>query len=477
MTPEQQIEIIKCTKSPTYFIHNYVFIYDSVERDWIKFALWPAQRKAINLVHKEQLVVILKSRQIGLTWCLLGYALWSMLFNPVAEILLFSRRDDEAVNLLDNRLKGMYNRLPDWMKTTRVLQSNTHAFGLSNGSNARAFPTTGGDSYTATFVLVDEADLVENFNQLMRAVKPTIDNGGKLACLSRADKDTPQSEFKRIYKAAIKGQTKWKSIFLPWNVHPNRTQEWYEEQKSDILHRTTALDDLYEQYPNTPEEALLPKTLDKRIPGKFLLAQYKELPLHSLSTDIFNIFIPPSKEREYRIGADPAEGNPNSDASVAIVVDKNTGEQVAYIEGKYEPALFSYYVRELSIMYNNAPILYERNNHGHACILWHQVMHEDEIRLLEGFDEKPGWNSNRLGKSKMYTDLVDFLRTKNCLIHSEQTFNELSFIEGATLLAPEGEHDDHAMAFGLAQEARLLELSGFELAIGKGNDMYGAKHR
>ena len=64
-----------------------------------------------------------------------------------------------------------------------------------------AFPTTGGWSYTASLVVVDEADFADNLDALLAAVNPTIDEGCRLTLLSTADKSKPQSAFKRIYGA------------------------------------------------------------------------------------------------------------------------------------------------------------------------------------------------------------------------------------------------------------------------------------
>ena len=93
-----------------------------------------------------------------MSWLVVGYALWLMLFRPAATVLLFSKRDDEAVHLLNFRLRGMYERLPDWMRARQAVVENSHEFRLSNGCAALAFPTTGGRSYTATLAVVDEAD-------------------------------------------------------------------------------------------------------------------------------------------------------------------------------------------------------------------------------------------------------------------------------------------------------------------------------
>ena len=151
----------------------------------------------------HRLAVVLKARQLGMSWLTVGFGLWQMLFRPAATVLLFSQRDDEAVQLLNFRLRGMYDRLPPLFRARAVVRDNAHEFRLSNGSAALAFPTTGGRSYTATLAIVDEADHTDDLDRLLNAVKPTIDAGGRLVLLSTADKSRPESPFKRIYRAAV----------------------------------------------------------------------------------------------------------------------------------------------------------------------------------------------------------------------------------------------------------------------------------
>src|SRR5258708_24278098 len=130
--------------------------------------------------------------------------------------------------------------------------------------------------FRLTLAFVDEADLVPDLGRLMRAVKPTIDGGGRMILLSRADKTQPQSPFKRIYQGARQGQTEWAPVFLPWHARPGRDQAWYDSQKNDILHRTASVDDLHEQYPATDAEAIAPRTLDKRIAPRWLQQCHQE---------------------------------------------------------------------------------------------------------------------------------------------------------------------------------------------------------
>lgn len=445
-----QAEVLRCRHSPIYFASQYCQIYDATEGDWIPFSLWTAQARTLKSLQTEKLIVILKARQLGMTWLVLAYALWLMLFHPAATVLLFSRRDDEAIHLLDDRLKGMYKRLPEWLKCRSIVTDNEHEWGLSNGSVGRAFPTTAGDSYTASLAIVDEADLVSDLGRLMRSVKPTIDNGGQMILLSRADKYRPESEFKRMYQAAKARRSSWHAIFLPWHVHPARDDLWYEQQRNDSLVNTGSLDDVHEQYPATDVEALSPRTLDKRIPAAWLLNCYTETGVQSEGPAINGLAVYRAREPGglYVIGADPAEGNPTSDDSAATVLDKHTGEEVASLAGKFEPSTFAAHLDALGTYYNRAAVMVERNNHGHAVLLW--LKEHSRLYLLRGHDKKIGWNSSTLGKTLLYTTTADSFRSAEVHLHNFTTYNQLSSVEGSSLRAPEGQHDDRADSFALA---------------------------
>jgi hypothetical protein len=456
-----KVEILKCRKSFTYFCDTYCQILSDRGQggSWVAFHLWPEQRRVADLLQANRLIIMLKARQLGLTWLVLAFALWLMLFHPIATVLLFSRRDEEATDLLAVRLRGMYDRLPAFLQVRAFTSDNDHNWALVSGSRALAFPTTAGDSYTATLAIVDEADLCPDLDQLMRRVKPTIDAGGRMILLSRADKSKPQSPFKRIYMAARQGANDWMPVFLPWDARPDRDTAWYESQRHDVLARTGALDDLSEQYPMSDTEALAPRVLDKRIPAPWLQECFLEqlaltiLPREAPAIPALTVFALPELSHKYVIGADPAEGNPTSDDSALCVLDADSGEQVAELAGKFEPSVFANYAQQLAVWFHRAGILVERNNHGHAVLLWLKD-NGGGVQSLLGHDGKPGWLSSPLGKTQLYDKCADACKNGEVTLHSFATYTQLASIDGSTLRAPDGQPDDRADAFALACVAR-----------------------
>ena len=412
-------EWLACSASPVYFLKRFGHVYDPLARGWTRFLLWPAQAAALEQLNAHRLAVVLKARQLGMSWLAVGFGLWQMLFHPEATVLLFSKRDDEAVQLLNFRLRGMYERLPPYFQAGAVLRDNAHEFRLSNGSAALAFPTTGGRSYTASLAIVDEADHTDDLDALLNAVKPTIDAGGRLLLLSTADKSRPESPFKRIYRAAVAGENAYAAIFLPWDAHPGRTSEWYAEQERDISARTGGLDDLYQEYPATDQEALAPRAVDKCFPAPWLDRCYERLINQDFrfkaddatwalsSRQYLTIHVPPQPDHTYVIGADPAGGNSQRDESAAVVLDVADGEQVATLGVRCDPEMFAEHLDRLAKAYRrdryDADILVARNNHGHAVLL---ALRQVDAALLKGPDKEPGWATTGHDKFQAFAHAV-----------------------------------------------------------------------
>ncbi len=453
---------------------------DDLLSEWIPFDLWPKQVDAAELILSKRFLIILKARQVGFTHLVTAYALWLMMFWPITTILLFSLRDIEAVDLLANKLRGMYDHLPDYFKVGKVPVDRAHEWKLPNGSRALAFSTRGGRSYTATLVIFDEADYVGNLRSMLRALKPTIDAGGKIIILSTSNKEEPESAFKKIYRAAADGKNDYTPLFLPWNARPDRDQTWYDAQRRNYIAEDD-LDGLHQEYPSTATEALAPAFKDKRLAAEWVEDCYE--PMDPLSdaqlADLcprsgiptppaipgLKVYRLPTKawtdqkqirhaESLHLIGADPAEGNPTSDDSSMVVIDGATGEECAALSGKVEMSLFGNYLSQLSAWYNNAPVLVERNNHGHTVLLW-LGMNAPSVRRMGGLDGKVGWETTAKTKSLVYDHAADVLRNRQAIIHTVSTVFQLQSIEGSTLRAPSQQKDDMAIAFVLSLEAML----------------------
>ena len=465
--------------SEYYFITNYVKIFSNDDLAPIPFFLWNTdvspydnQVDVITKYRAGNKIVALKARQLGMTWLFLSLFLHSMLFRPNSFILLISRGEAESIELL-RRMKLMYKHLPEWMKVRESIVDSKTEWKLSNDSNARALSTRKGDSYTASHVLIDEADLIHESGidliQVLLKVEPTIGQKGKLVLLSKSDKRNPNSTFKNVYRGALAGESSYTPIFCPYNVHPSRTPEWREQQIKDEMAKDGVIDSVWENYPSTPAEALAPNQSGKRLRATWLM-KCKEImkPVVDLTGDYnvkdFPFYTGPiisglkvyeevDLTEHYVIGADPSAGAEGSDSSPLVVMKVRTKEDVAVFHGIVEPAVLGGHIVKLSDYYNNAKVLPELNNHGHSLIMWLKE-NASHVRLLKGWGKvqksrKTGWEQSKMMKTVMYDTAAEVLRNGSCIIHDEKVENELSLIEEATLKAPYGQHDDFATAYAL----------------------------
>lgn len=245
-----------------YFVENYVYIEDRDSPDLaILFHLWDGQKRALKEIHENRLNIILKARQLGLTWLTLAYAVWCMVYKPGYMVVALSRGEDEAKELA-RRVGFICKHLPTWMlrhkkdkadnipyydDTTSVI-TIYHPNGEPSVFKSFTAAPDSGRSFTANLVILDEWAFQQWAREIWTAAYPTINRptGGKLIGLSTIERG---SLFEDIWIASKEGNNTFNRIFLGWDTDPRRTQEWYEQTKKDLGDATLA------EYPATEEEA------------------------------------------------------------------------------------------------------------------------------------------------------------------------------------------------------------------------------
>ena len=250
-------------KSCKHFIEWFVKIED---RDAVElavpFTLWPNQVVALLSFINNRLNIVLKARQLGLTWLALAYAIWRMLFQPGYAVVAMSKREEDAKELArrvgfilkylppsiirEKKTGSKWNGLT-WEATTLVVIIN-HPGKEPSIFNSLTSAQDSGRSLTASLVILDEWAFQQWAREIWAAAYPTINRptGGQVIGLSTAKRMTLYEE---IWRKATQGVNTFARVFLPWNTDPRRTEEWYEQTKKDLPNSYKA------EYPNTPEEA------------------------------------------------------------------------------------------------------------------------------------------------------------------------------------------------------------------------------
>lgn len=425
------------------------------------FHLWPAQVGVMWQLQTERLIIILKARQLGISWECCAYALWRSLFQAGVVVLIFSKGQDDA-NKMISRIKKLYDRLPDWLLAAvpALIKDNTEHLEWANGSRIESFPATqsAGRGDTASLVILDEAAFQQWADQLYTSLKPTIDAGGQLVILSTAN--GIGNLFHRLWTKAIAGLSNYKAIFLPWWARPGRDAAWYAAQVAD------ATDPLLvrQEYPATANEAFLVSGR-VRFPGEWIAKQSAHvragLPRDAWPKPVqgitgLTVYSLPQAGHRYVIGADVAEGLEHGDYSAAALIDQVTWEEVANLHGHWEPDEYAAHLVELASAYG-AIIGIERNNHGHAVISKARSLISEKrtntVRIAYGHDQRAGWLTTAQSKPQSIDGLAVALRDSLAKIHSQATLDEMQIYRvgaNGTTSAPPGYYDDRVMAWAIA---------------------------
>lgn len=238
------------------FIHDLIIIDDAQPGDGelatMPFHLWPAQEELLGAILGELLLLILKARQLGISWLVLAYALWLCLYHPGRLALVFSIGQDEANEML-RRVHVMYWRLPAEVRAglPKLVKDNTEEMVWDNGSRVLSLPArkTAGSGYTASLVILDEFAKNQWAREIYTAVKPTIDGGGKMIILSSAH--GAGNLFHEMVEKARSHLGRFAFRFLPWTARPGRDQAWYADVASDAVDESH----MKQEYPAEPDEA------------------------------------------------------------------------------------------------------------------------------------------------------------------------------------------------------------------------------
>ena len=214
---------------------------------------------------------------------------------------------------------------------------------------------------------------------------------------------------------------------------------------------------------------------DKRLEGQLLASVFEDVPTllrgipdsvevngRSISApgSMVRLYDAPEPARQYVIGVDPAEGLATGDDSALVVAERMTGRVVCVVAGSLEPAeVLPGVVALVSRHYNRAPVLIERNNHGHAVIAGARRL---GVVCLQGADSRAGYNTTNASKAQMYDAaqraLMSARADKLKVLPDLRLKEQLASIDRLTLRAPGkgrlNRVDDEAVAFCLAMVAR-----------------------
>jgi hypothetical protein len=169
--------------------------------------------------------------------------------------------------------------------------------------------------------------------------------------------------------------------------------------------------------------------------------------------DKLRIYKPPVAGRMYVAGGDCSEGVEGGDYSTWTIIDRTSGEEVAFFKGLEAPDKFAELLDRWGRKYNNAMMVIEINNHGLTVVteLKKRIYPTMYFRpskfetIASPWSDRLGWRTTKVTRPLMIDDFGQALREDAITLHSEETLDEmLGFIfnKNNDMQPGDGGHDD-----------------------------------
>jgi hypothetical protein len=357
---------------------------------------WEWQGDFFDWVHANQRCIALKARQLGVTWLGCAYVVWTMLYKPGSLCLVYRQKEEEAHENV-GRCWDLLASLPEHLRAGVVVEKPDRGARASgeirlrfpDGKRSRVLAMTSasasGHGKTAAVVLLDEHSRIERAAEISKAVEPAAGAQGKILIISTAngvsDPETGAgNHFHFLWSNAE--DSGYQKRFLPWSLHPDRDQAWYETSPEV---RSLKPHERAEQYPADEFEAF---TLTNRVffdpddlkhygslvPTPLYRCDFREdrvgrarLVKHNRGG--LRVYVEPREGHGYAVGADVATGR-GRDYSAAYVVDLGSMELVAEFHDRLDADLYAAQLHYLGRWYNSALMAVETaGGFGEAVII------------------------------------------------------------------------------------------------------------
>jgi len=452
LTRSEQIkEIIRCGKEPVYFMRNYVKIQHML-RGLVPFETYDFQDDCVKSFEESRFNIVLKSRQLGLSTVTAAYATWFAIFKKDKNILVIATKLSTAMNFI-KKVKIMLDGLPPWLLLTKY-EPTKQSIAFANGSTITAIPTSpdAGRSEALSLLIVDEAAFIRDFEDIWTGLYPTLSTGGNAIIIS-----TPNGIGGQYYRLWMDGETKqneFNTIKLPWWVHPEHDQEWFDKETKNLPKRKVAQEFLCD-FISSGDTFLQPTELE-------YLREMIRPPLEKKGPQsAVWIWSRPVSGKKYVIGADVARGDAG-DFSTFHIIDNETCEIVAEYMGKIPPDKFAEVLFEYGKMYNEALICPEQNTFGYfTCVklrdegyprLYYQGSSGDPFEYKStNPDAIPGFSTQTKTRAQILAKVEELIRNSVVKVYSQRLYDQLqAFIwNGNRAQASKDAHDDLIMSLAI----------------------------
>ncbi len=472
-------EFIKCASDPQYFIMKYVYIQTSNGR--MLFSLYEFQKKTLHLLSTKDRLLVLKSRQLGITTLCSAYALWCMMFKKDYSVLALAPDQDKSREIITKITFG-YDQLPAWlvkMCGAGHTEKNKLSLRLDNGSKAIAASgaSKSARGKTANLLILDEAAFIDNAQELWGSAQQTLATGGHAIVLS-----TPNGAagwFYEMWESAENRDNEFVPIRLPWQVHPDRNQAWRDRQNEE-LGKKMASQECDTSFITSGDGYFDAEDIE------YYRQQIESPKSMSGPNNDFWIWEVPDFNKSYMLIADTSRGDGN-DTSAFQIIDIFTGDQVAEYKGDIDIKLYPNFIVSKAIEYNNALVIAENVGIsistinaiieiGYKNLYYspkgdttdvHKFMYTDPSMEPDKFT--PGFTTSTKTRPQVFLVFKGYFQDRSINLKSTRLISEISkFIwKNGKEQAQSGCNDDALICYAIGMYLRNTAMS----SVNKGIEM------
>lgn len=481
----------KCEASFVYWLENYAWIEDKVNGGSLKFVLWESQQEIMPDFLTAMRLLILKARQLGLTWLCAAYALWICIFKPLQFVVVISAKEEWAIEFIE-RVTFILANLPPWLAPALKKQTTQSIVFKHKGgfvSEIKSLSTTpeGAQGKTPTLLILDETAVNRYISKIYASSKPGIDAAkGRIIMISNSIKDAPGWSFTRdIFVNSMKGDNDFVRIFMPWKARPDRPADFKARQIREGMEP----EDFQQHYPETEAEAVsnllssyFGQSLARHdstrngVTGRTGLNEDGVLDFIENKKGILEVWRYPYQAKEdydglewtnrYAIGSDVSEGLGQS-FSVAYVKDRLTDQYIARLRSnRVDAHEWGRMLHELSQYYDDALICTESTGAGQTTIKYlSDVGANQYLRVIPTQAGQPvthtiGWHESQQAKHELSGDLKTYFKnttaTIYCALLMEESGTWIKHDNGK--IGPEGgKLGDCVIGAGLTEQADIFQ--------------------
>ena len=466
---EQLVEFAKCADpktGPMYFMDHF-FMIQHPTKGKMAYHPFEYQKRLIENYHNYRFSISLMPRQTGKSTSAAGYLLWYAMFKPDSTILIAAHKYSGAQEIMQ-RIRYAYELCPDHIRAG-VTSYNKGSIEFDNGSRIVAQATTEntGRGMSITLLYSDEFAFVRPTiaKEFWTSISPTLSTGGKAIITSTPNSD--EDQFALIWKQANKREDEYGNEtetgingFRPykahWSEHPDRDQQWADEERGRIGD---------ERFRREHECEFV-------INDETLIAPTKLLDLEGVdpikTTGQVRWYDTPKPGRIYIVALDPSLGTGGDPAAIQVF-EANTTTQIAEWKHNKTPIpvqirTLKDIIKEIYELTQDATSIYyslENNTIGEAALISLAEFGEDNIpgmmlteskTAVGGRRVRKGFNTTNKSKLAACAKLKNLVEQDKMKINSKPLISELkSFVaHGTSYAAKPGEHDDLVMATVLA---------------------------